>query len=145
MLYATPQDFIEMVGLEEVIRLTDNDDAPGVVDESRLTFCLQRASSEVDGFVSHLYRKPLVGAHPLLIGLTCDLTRYHLSTTGGRLTTDEIRDRHVAAVRMLRLIANGEVKIGQADAAPAVDPGPTVHLLSDASASELSDAMRDYP
>lgn len=143
MLYATRQDMIDTFGEEEIIRLTDSNAEPGVINDVPLNAALSRASVEIDGYVASRYPKPFDPVPTILVGIACDLARYRLCGAGGRLVTDEMRDRHKDAISLLKMIARGEVKLGADPTGTVVEPRNSVQFKP--GTSQLGDALRDYP
>lgn len=121
-VYATVGDMIEQFGEGEVRQLSDRDNT-GLVDQVVVARALERSSADIDGYIGWLHSTSIsagAGARNLLKGLCCDMARYRLAGSDGRLATDEMRDRNREAVRMLTMIAKGEIKLHTEDvAAPA--------------------------
>lgn len=146
MQYATQQDMIDAFGEEEIIRLTDTAAAPGVIDAAAVTRAIERVSADIDAWVAQRYPHQFDPVPRLLVGLACDMARYRLCGIGGRIPSDEVRDRHKDAVGMLKMIAAGDVKFGTDNAGSPVSPAAEVRVASaSAGRSRLSDALRDYP
>lgn len=143
MLYATTQDMIDSFGEEELIRLTDMPAAPGVIDMAALGRALDRASAEIDGYVASRYPQPFSPVPRILIGVACDLARYRLMGVGGRLVSDEGRDRHKDAIKLLGMIADGKVKLGADATGEVTEFRDGVQFV--ARSSVLADALRDFP
>lgn len=122
MMYATLQDMKEAFGELELIQLTDLDHR-GEIQESLIEVALKRASADIDGYVGWMHHQSINASEQALAvlkGLCCDMARYRLAGSHGRLVTDEMRDRHKEAIAMLKMIARGEVKLMTQDAqAPA--------------------------
>lgn len=140
--YATRQDMIDAFGEAEVIRLTASYEEPDVVDDGALDRALERASVEIDAYISARYPRPFTRIPRLLIGLACDMARYRLTGTGGRLVSDEVRDRHRDAIKLLGMVADGRVKIGQDVENKPVDWGQGVQRLP--GRSGFSDVMEGF-
>lgn len=140
--YATRQDMIDTFGEDEVARLTDTHAEPGVIDDATLLRSLERSSADIDGYVSTRYPRPFLEIPRLLIGICCDMARYRLCGTGGRLVTDEVRDRHKDAIKLLGMVASGQVKLGQDVADQPVDWGGGVQRTP--GSTVLADALKDY-
>lgn len=145
MQYATQQDMIDSFGEEELIRLTDTNDAPGVIDDAAVSRALDRVSADIDAYVAQRYPQPFEVIPRLLVGIACDMARYRLCGIGGRLMSDEVRDRHKDAVAMLKLIAAGDVKFGVDVQDNPIEPLPGVQTTQVMSSSVLAEGLRDYP
>lgn len=140
--YATREDMIAVFGEDALIGLTGTYDAPDVISEPRLASAIDRASLIIDGVISARYPAGLDRMPRLLSTLCCDLARYDLCGTGGRLMTDEVRDRKTDAYKLLGMIADGRVKLGLDAAGETVDWGEGVQRVP--GDTTLSDALRDY-
>lgn len=69
------------------------------------------ANSEIDGYLSTRYAVPVHSAPAFLIGIACDLARYHAAVGCARVTErDEVR--YKAAVKTLENAAAGKLSIG---------------------------------
>jgi len=110
--YATQQDLIDAIGEDELIRLSDTRANPGVIGADLVARALDRASVDIDARLSARYPKPFAAIPRVLVGICCDMAVYRLCGTEGRVMTDEIRDQYREALKLLALIANGEVKLG---------------------------------
>lgn len=140
--YATRQDMIDTFGQDEVIRLSASYDEPGTIDDAVLTRALERASVDIDAYVSSRYPRPFPEIPRVLIGICCDLARYRLCGTGGRIESDEVRDRHRDAVKLLGMVADGRVKLGQDVTDKPVDWGQGVQRIP--GDPTLSEALKGY-
>ena len=131
MIYATSEEFIEAYGQELSIELTNLEDPTATaVDETVMARGLTRASSLIDGYLSGRYALPLATLPPLLTTLCLDIARYQM---GHNAMEEDVRQRYEDALKMLGLIATGEINLGL----PLVDqplaigspiftsPGPT--------------------
>jgi len=101
----------------ELIQLTDK--GPVRMDtivDAVLTKALDDASAEIDGYAGSRYLLPLAPVPGIVPILCCDIARYRLQVnTAG----EQVKERYEAALKFLRTVANGNVKIG-ATAAGAV-------------------------
>jgi phage gp36-like protein len=121
MAYATVQDMIDRFGEQEMIQLTDDDNA--AVQAAPVERALEDAQGLVDGYVGRIYRLPLTGctkpvpteeeplatelvAHPLLVRLTCDIARYYLYDN--LAPEHEVAGRYKAAEKTLQAIGDGK-------------------------------------
>ena len=141
-IYATSQDMIDTFGEAEVIRLTATYEEPSLVDTETLNRALERSSIDIDAYLSSRYPRPFAAIPRVLIGICCDLARYRLCGTGGRVESDEVRDRHRDAIKLLGMIADGKVKLGQDVADEPVDWGQGVQRIT--GDSSFSDVLKDY-
>lgn len=140
--YATPSDFIATFGADETVRLTATFEAPTVIDDQVLQGALERASVRVDACTSARYPAGFHVVPRLLIVLTCDLARYDLSTTAGRVLSDDVASRKEEADKLLRMVADGRVKLGLDTQDRPVDWTNGVQRLP--TDTTLRDALGDY-
>ena len=112
MPYATLQDLAYRYGTALLVSLTDRAAVPtGAIDAAVVARALADAEATIDGYLAGRYALPL-GTVP---GLVADLARaiaiykLHLSAPDPK-----IKDDHDQAMRTLRDIAAGTVKLGVA-------------------------------
>lgn len=133
MTYATVQDLIDRFGEREMTQLTDIDDprTDGVVT-ARVQRALDDAAAEIDGYLAGQYTLPLAPVPGTLRRVAIDIARYHL----GSVPTDSSEaKRYDDAVRFLRLVAKGEVKLGVDPA--GVEPVATGKSVEIATGSKV--------
>ncbi|WP_180984144.1 DUF1320 domain-containing protein [Castellaniella caeni] len=140
--YATSDDFVAAFGQDEAVRLTATYDAPDQVDVTTLAGALDRATIRVDAITSFRYPAGFKIVPRLLTGITCDLARYELATSGGRVLTEEVDKRREEADKLLRMLADGRVKLGLDIDDQQVDWGHGVQQLP--ADTTLRDALEDY-
>lgn len=143
MLYATLSDMIDAFGERELIQLSDraND---GVINEQAIERALERASADIDGYMGWLQAKSINASEQALTvlrGLCCDMARYRLAGSDGRLVTDEMRDRHKDAIGMLKMIAKGEIKLMSVDEQAPAQQDRVMRLSGQ---SRIARALEDY-
>lgn len=112
MAYATPTDMVRRFGQQEMIRLTTpaGEDMESVV-VANLDAALADASAIMDGYLRRQYATPLSPAPAEANRICCDIARYDLSTGDGKTVGEEVKARHEAAIRWLRDVADGKVKL----------------------------------
>ena len=116
MPYATLQDLVDRFGYEQLAQLSDRD-AGVTVDEVVVGRALADADAEIDGYLVALYALPLASVPALLVRMACDIARYRLF---GDRVTEQVRQLYTDAVRDLKAIASGAIKIdGVAPLAPS--------------------------
>lgn len=122
MAYATLQDLITRVGERRLIQLTDRFVPPAeVIDESVTAEALQHADDLIDGYVRTVASLPFAQIPPILNGLACDIAYFRLFLE----PTEEARKRYDDAIRTLRDISQGRIKLpveggAEAPSRPAV-------------------------
>lgn len=107
MPYATQADLEARFGIAELGELTDRVNGE-VIDADVVTRALNDARAEIDGYLAGRYQLPLATVPEILVRLNCDMARYYLHDDR---VTEAVRDRYTDAVRLLRSIAAGDVKI----------------------------------
>lgn len=118
MSYATLSDLIARFGEREIVDLTDRTGV-GAVDEAIAQAALDEAASMIDGYLRDRYALPVAAPVPAVLArIACDLARFYLAA---ERATEEMRDRHDAARRLLADIASGRVRLGIAAPDPLTD------------------------
>ena len=139
MPYATLQDLVDRFGYEQLAQLSDRD-AGTVIDETVIGRALADAAAEIDGYLAALYALPLATVPALLTRMACDLARYRLF---GDRVTEQVRQLYTDAVRDLKAIAGGAIRIdGAAPLAPS-SASTTIKVSAPASIFS-SDAVGGY-
>lgn len=116
MPYCTQADLIERFGENELLDLAA-DDTGLAVDASKVDGAIADASGEIDGYVSAAgYPVPLSNVPRIITAYTCDIARYRLSDDRA---TEQVTKRYNDAVKFLRSVAKGEVRLGIASSESA--------------------------
>lgn len=119
--YLSAQAFVDRMGLDEALRLTDII-GNGRIDGPRLATALSDAQAEVDGYLAGLYAVPLSTVPALIAAIVFDLAVARLWT--GNLP-EGVKERRERAQRQLSDIAKrivtlpGAAQLVPADASPA--------------------------
>lgn len=109
MNYCTRQDLIDRFGEDELIQLTDRA-GTGAVDDAVLDQAIEDASGEIDGYLaSGGYATPLSPVPRIVTAKACDMARHALYDDHA---TEQVRKRYEDAIRFLRAIADGTVRLG---------------------------------
>jgi phage gp36-like protein len=111
MPYATKEDITALYGDDELLRVAEDEENPGTLDEAGVTAGLDNASAEIDSYVGVKYPLPLAASTPTLQRLCVDIALYRLALKAGP-RTDEHRTRYEDAVSLLTKIAAGKATIG---------------------------------
>jgi phage gp36-like protein len=130
MAYAVQADLVLRFGEDELIGLTDRENT-GVIQASVVERNIADADAEIDGYLAGRYSLPLASVPPILNRLSSDIARYHLY---GERVTDTVRKRYEDAVRLLRGLADGSVKLG-------IDGGSPV----DSSTGDMATMIANTP
>lgn len=118
MAYATTADLIRRFGQQELVRLTTpaGEDMDGVV-VATAEAALEDASALMDSYLRTQARTP-IDLPPREVGLFCgDIARHILSTGDGKTPGEEVQKRYDDAMRWLRDVASGKVKLDAAEVA----------------------------
>ena len=130
--YLSIKDFVERVGLREVIAATDAV-GEGRIDRAMLISVLTDAQAMVDVHFASRYQVPLADPPLIVKKIVSDLARAALYPVGA---PDGIADQAKASVKLLERIQSGQLQIGAATApAPAVSESPVL----------ISQGRRAYP
>lgn len=120
MPYATKQDIIDRYGEAALIVAADHD-GDGEADPAVVTQGLNDASEEIDAYVGGRCILPLNPVPPVLVRLCVDIALYRMSMPPA--ITDELRRRYEDAIKLLKLIADGTVTLGEKDPAGTGNAG----------------------
>lgn len=134
MTYATQQDMVDRFGQVELAQLTDRA-AGSVIDTAVLGRALADADAEIDAYLGSRYTLPLTSLPPVLPRMAADIARYRLYDDRA---TDSVRERYSDALKTLRDIASGLVKL-DAGVTP-VPVAPTSVAVVSRTASKQFDA-----
>ena len=115
MTYATQADLETRFGSDELAQITDRING-SVIDASVVARAIADAEAEIDGYLAARYQLPLASVPAVLGRLTCDMARYYLYADR---FTESVRKRYEDAVRLLKAMASGDVKL---DAAVVLAP-----------------------
>lgn len=108
--YATVQDFIDYVGTQESIEITNLDDPmASSVNEDLLEKALTHATAEINAYLAGNYSLPLASIPPILMYDCCEIARYRLDKLK---TRDDVTERYNNAIARLRDISKGLVTLG---------------------------------
>ncbi len=109
-VYATTSDMTARFDAAELVQLTD-DAGNGTIDMARVQLALDQAAATIDGHVSAYYKR-IDATDPvpaILIDIACDIARFRLFRQG--VPPEHIKTLHDSAMRTLREIASGKVKL----------------------------------
>jgi phage gp36-like protein len=115
-MYCTPDDLITRFGEDELIQLTDMQNA-GQMDMDVINTAIADAESIIDGYISARY--PNLNPVPNSIKrMAADIARYQLYDD---IAVEHVEKRYNTAIKTLKDIANGTMIIGKAadDSKPA--------------------------
>ncbi len=117
MLYCTLQDLVDRFSEAEILQLTDRAHV-GLIDEEVLGRAIEDASGEIDGYIAAAgYDLDLDPVPRILAAYACDITRYRLYDDAA---TDQVTRRYDDAIKFLRALAKGDVRLDARDPEPGV-------------------------
>lgn len=134
MAYCTQNDLLTMIPLKELAELTaDSGDTP---DSQVVAEAIQRAAAEIDSYLGMRYTLPLNPVPDQVMGLSMDMTLYHLYS----------RRSVVPAVRLLKYdAAVAFLKLAAAEGAVLEQSGDTGQAETQIQAgAEFSSATRIF-
>lgn len=110
--YLTLDDLIRRFGRDEMLGIAEDkdDESRDAIDQVKVADAIQDAVGEIDSALAGGgYRLPLASVPPLLTAYGCDIARYRLYDNRA---TDQVTKRYDDAIKALRLVANGTLKLG---------------------------------
>lgn len=109
-MYADQTDIENAYGSDALLLLADRD-GDQQVDAAVLDEALAAADATIDGYVGARYALPLEKTPQLLTQIAVDLVMYRLASQADS-ATEERRNRHSDAIKMLQGISKGEIRLG---------------------------------
>lgn len=125
--YATVQQMTDRFGAAILVALTDRSVvATGAIDSAVVTKALTDASEVIDGFLSAKYLLPLSSTPGVIADLCQSIAIYklHLAEPDPKITRD-----YQDAMRQLRDIADGRMRVPVAGLDPATTSGSGVQIV----------------
>lgn len=142
MSYCTLDQLNDRFGPATIIALTDRADVPaGVVDMDVLLRAISEADALIDGYLASRYALPLAAIPPLLATLSMDITmwRLHIGEPSPKVKAD-----YDAALRALRDIAAGTIRIPEATGLEPASPGTSGVIVTDRERPFAADQMKGF-
>ena len=141
MSYCTLQELTDRYGERTLIDLSDRDDAPtGVIDDALIGSAIDDAGAEIDGYLRGRYALPLAATPPVLRDLCLRVAIYKAHT---HVVTDKIRRDYEDAMRSLRMIADGSIRLDIAGSEPT-SSGSSDVVMTDTSRPITVASMKGY-
>lgn len=114
-MYASQDDLVGRFGEPELIQLTDRADPPaGAIDATVVAKALADADELINGYLAGGgVALPLASTPEIVKRLACDVARYFLSAAQ---PTETVRQNYEDALKTLRMIADGTMKLQVAGA-----------------------------
>lgn len=142
MTYTTQQHLIDRVGEAMLIALTDRSDPPiGSIDQGTLGRALGDADAVVDGYLAGRYRLPLVDVPALVTDVATAIALWKLHVT---TPEDKVKADYEAAIKSLRDIAQGVLRIPGADGVSAPVSGAQGVQITDRERPFTADNLKGF-
>lgn len=141
MAYTTQTLLVERYGARMLVQLTDRAEvATGTIDASVVAGAIAGAAAVIDGYLAGRYMLPLVEVPPLIPDLAeaIAIWKLHIAAPDPKIEAD-----HQAAIRALKDIAAGVIRLPVAGAAPA-GTGGTGARLTDRERPLTQDNMKGF-
>lgn len=103
MAYCTKADLIQRFGQREIDDLLDRDNN-STEDSNTLAATIADADALIDGYLGSRYATPLTTVPALVVGLSCNITRFLLWDDNA---PEEVRKRYDDSIGQLKDIARG--------------------------------------
>lgn len=126
MGYAAKQDMIDRFGEDELIQLTDRNNA-GVIDDAVLNGALADADAQIDPYLASRYSLPLAGTPVVIKRVACNLARYFLYDDAA---TEQVQKAFDQGISFLKSISKGEVSLGLDDGGAAPTTADNAEMQS---------------
>ena len=127
MSYCTHADLLNRISEQDLIDLTDYNDV-GVLDAGAEARAIADADGEIDSYCGTRYTAPFDPVPVMIRKVSVDITIYNLYGLRPALRLpDEVKSRYDNAVRFLKDVSLGRVKLG-ADAPEPANPENTVSI-----------------
>ena len=139
MPYATQADLETRFGSVELAQLSDRSNG-SVIDAAVVARALADAEAEIDPYLAVRYQLPLASVPAVLGRIACDVARYRLYDDR---VTEAVRKRYEDAVRDLKAISAGTIKL---DAVEALAVAPTGGCVTVSAPERIfnADSLADY-
>ncbi|SDK31961.1 gp436 family protein [Billgrantia gudaonensis] len=109
MPYCTQADLVERFGENELLDLAA-DDTGTAIDATIVDRAIEDAAGEIDGYVAAAGNSvPLESPPRIVTAVACDIARYRLYDDRA---TEQVTKRYDDAMKFLRAVAKGDVKLG---------------------------------
>jgi phage gp36-like protein len=141
MSYANQTDLTRRYGLAMLVAATDRGAVPmGVPDADAVASALAAADGVIDAYLGGRYALPLSSVPDQIVTVAMEIAIYKLHAYD---CPPKLKDDHDAALRMLRDIADGRVKLNLAGV-EAAGTGDTGARITDRERPFTADNMTGY-
>lgn len=127
MTYATQAMLVTRFGEQTIVMLTDRSAVPtGAIDAGLVAQELSNTDAVINGYVGNRYRLPLDPAPDLVVDLALSIAIYKLHVIAA---DPKVKDDYDQAIRTLRDIASGVVKLDALGQEPASSGASGVQFI----------------
>lgn len=117
MSYCTKEQLVERYGEQLLVQLTDRaEEATGEIVDDVVARAIADTSALIDGYLKTRYQLPLPSTPPLLVDLALQIAIYKLHLN---IASEKISNDYRDAMKMLREIASGDLRLDVEGAEPA--------------------------
>ncbi len=141
MAYCTLDELKARYSERMLIDVSDRDDQPtGEIDAALVARAIADADAEIDGYLRGRYALPLQALPPQLVDLSLRIAIYKAHAN---VVTDKIRRDYEDAIKTLKLIAEGTVRLDVAGVEPA-SSGSSDVMMTETSRPMTVSSMRGF-
>ena len=141
MAYCTLQDLKDRYSERLLLDLSDRGQTPsGTIDAALIGRAIADADAEIDGYLRGRYALPLAALPPVLTDLSLRIAIYKAHT---HTVSDKIRRDYEDAMKSLKLIADGSVRLDIAGVEP-VSSGSSDVRMTETSRPITAETMRGF-
>jgi phage gp36-like protein len=122
MAYCTQTDMLESISEDDLIDITDDDDA-GIIDTDAVDRAIADADAEINTYCAVQYDVPFATVPAMVRKIAVDIAVYNLYSRR-RGAPDDRKERYNNAIALLKSVAAGTVSLGVDTPSPDDDGGP---------------------
>lgn len=142
MSYATIAQLIDRYGQNVLVLLTDRGvNALGVIDEAVVSRALTDTDAVIDAHLKARYTLPLTEVPPLLADLAAAIAIWKLHRND---TSQKIKDDYTDAMRQLRALADGSLRLPIETGEEPSGNGGTGARVTDRERPLTADSLKGY-
>ncbi len=142
MAYTSTPLMIDRVGEGMLIALTDRGEVPlGVIDTVVMTRAMADADAVINGYLAGRYVLPLAGTPALIADIAAAVTLWKLHVTSPE---DKIKADYDAAIKTLRDIASGMIRMPDAAGVEPASSGASGVQVVDRERPFTADDMKGF-
>lgn len=144
MTYATAEQLIAAFPQQDLVLLTDRSGAPDAIDTGRVTSALEDATAQIDGYIAKRVKLPLADP-PRMLAVVCrDLAIHRIYANGLATVPETVKALNEAAVMWLKMVARGDLSIGDETSGDEVQTSPGVVLTEGEPPAFTRDTLKGF-